>query len=863
MTHKNQKKSLRKPPVIGEKLLRIMLTGTAEEDLCGDFEEIYNDFLFEKGRIRARIWYLLQVFAYFPGWFLFSINGSFSMFANYLKITFRNIVRNKGYSFINISGLAVGMACCILIMLWVFDELNINRFHKNINNIYWVATYISHGDEKSLLYGTPPAVGTALSEEYPEIQNAVRIENGGKPVMIKCENKKHSDKIQFADLSLFRVFSFPVINGKIDYDEKDPYVILLNESTAEKYFGSEDPVGKILNIDNRYDVKVTGVFKDIPGNSTIRFKIVMPLNFLDIYIEPGFTQSWENYPFQTYLQLREGTDAEEFNEKIQNRIRKALPESRNEPFCFPFKDLYLKIRGRDYGVNVFSIIAFIILIIACINFTNLATARSASRAREVGLRKVVGAQRRQLINQFIGESMILAVIALFISIILALTLLPAFESITGKTITAHSLLNPEIAVWLLFVTVFTGILSGSYPAVFLSSFKPVKILQGSLNSGAKKPLFRKVLVVSQFTLAIVLFLLTAVIYKQSEFMQNKQTGLNRENVLYFQLKGEMKNRCETFKSLLLTHPDIKGVTMTVGKPTNLSTLWSGWTWKNKSADNDKSIPFLRMSEGFENVFGLELTHGRYFQKGEQGGVTDIIINESLAAEMEMKDPVGEIIQNDEDLFKGMFRIIGVVKNFHFRPVYRKIDPLIIFSRHDKMDFQYLYLKAGDNKIPEVIKHLKKTWNTIDGNFPFEYHFLDEDYENMYLYIKWVDKIIGSFAVTAIFISCLGLFGLASFLTEQRTKEIGIRKVLGASVSGVIMLLSKEYVKCIAAANLIAWPAAYYLMIRWLEDYAYKTDISIWMFMIPGLGTFVIVLLTAGYQSVKAARANPAVSLKYE
>ncbi len=754
------------------------------------------------------------------------------------------------------------MAGCILILLWVADEINVNRFHKNLENIYLLSTHFTSTSEKERLEYSPPALGTALKDELPEIHNMARMSSWQSLLLINCNGNSYTDRVRFADMSVFRIFSFPVIKGGISGNGNRTDIILLSESMSQKYFGNEDPVGKTLTLDKKFEMKVTGVFKDIPGNSSIKFEIVVPLEFLNKFWNPQYTSSWTNGSFFTYLQLREGVSSGEFDVKISHRIKDALPESHYEAFTFPFSDLYMKFYGHEKGVRIFSAIAVVILIIACINFMNLSAVRSVNRAREVGLRKVAGAHRKQIFKQFLGESAVLVIIAFCFSLLFAAVLMPFFRDIAGKTITLQVIYNWKVLFGLLTILLVTAAVSGSYPALFLSSFRPVKVLYGNIHSGMKGAFFRKVLVICQFSFAVVLIIMTAAIYSQFKFMKDKDPGYNRDNLLYLPIQGQMEKNYETVKKRLIEYPGIKGVSVVSQTLSGVYHRDANWTWPGKNNNIDPQVTYLRADEDFLDVFGIGLSAGKFFEKGNPVNSGDVLINKCYADMMEVKNPVGMLLRHKGQGWK--FRIIGVVKDFFFRPVDEKISPMIIFNKHTHVTSTgYIFLKVNTDNISSVTGVLEETWNRFNPDYPFTYHFFDEDFENMYRGIERTELLIRSFALLAVFISCLGLFGMASFLIGQRTKEIGIRKVLGSSTAGIILILSREFLKCITAANMIALPAAYFLLAKWLQDYAYRIEIDAPLFILPGASTVIIAFLAVGFQSVKAALANPVDALKHE
>jgi ABC-type antimicrobial peptide transport system permease subunit len=790
------------------------------------------------------------------------------MLKNYLKIAVRNIVRYKGYSFINIAGLAIGMACAILIALWVRDEISFDRFHKNGDNLYFVASKLWYGGKWQPGSGTPPALGPALKKEYPGIVNTARLQNGEASLVIRYGEKMYNEKIQAGDFSLLQMFSFPLVKGDLDSALTNPHGIFLTERMAEKYFGKKNPVGKVLNIDNKLDLAVVGVLKNMPQNSLIRFEFLVPIEIVEeINNSPGYTQTWTNFSFVTLAQLREDVSAESMTLQIKDRIMKSNNAvEKAQSFLTRYRDVYLfGITGHGWHIGriiLFSFIAVIILLIACFNFMNLATARSANRAKEVGMRKVVGASRKSIIYQFFSESLLISLISFFFSLILVSWFLPAFNNLAGKQLTLDiSNVNWFVIVGAIALVGITGLTAGSYPALFLSAFRPVKVLQGTLSSGSKASTFRKVLVVGQFAASIALIICTAVVFRQMEYVSKRNLGFEKEQTVYFRLKGEAKQKYSALKHELSAQPGVQSVTTSQALLNGV--YWNGhnWRWEGKELKSDPLVTYLHVDADFIKTFNMELVDGDFFPPELAYPVSEntntVVVNEAFAGMMGTDNPVGRAISKEDRTYT----IIGVVKDFHYKPLYNRIGPLIFFVR--PQSFNILYAKIGAGNIDQTIDRIETVFKKFNPRFPFQYSFLDETFDRQYRSEKRIGKIFRSFAFLAIFISCLGLFGLASFMAEQRTKEIGIRKILGSSMGNIIVLLLKEFVKWVVIANIIAWPAAYSIMSSWLRDFAYRTGIGLDLFIFSGLAALAIAVITVSYQSIKSATANPVEALRYE
>ena len=785
------------------------------------------------------------------------------MFKNYLKIALRNIKRHKGYSFINIVGLAIGMACCILILLWVQDELSYDRFHENADDIYRVIQDINFTDHSTTWAITQGPLGPSLKEDYSEIINAVRIT--GRGLRLTYDEKSYDEGVGMADGSIFEMFTFPLIKGDPATALSDPFSIILTEEMAAKYFGEEDPIGKIIKADNQWDFQVTGVMKNVPRNSHLQFDFLIPFIFGR---ELNYTvDRWGNSQFRTYVQLQKGVAGQEVIQKISGHLFEKPTiekDARLNLQALTWIHLYSNYEydsahGDIMYVTLFSIIAFFILLIACINFMNLATARSGNRAKEVGMRKVAGAHRTDIIKQFYGESILLAFIALLFAVVFVWLLLPVFNNLAAKELSMNLSGNLSILLGLLCIAILTGIISGSYPALFLSAFQPVMVLKGSRLSGSKGSIFRKILVVFQFSLTILLIVCTAGVYNQINYMRNRKLGYDREHMIYFGMRGDMRTQFDAVKNELLQNPNILGVTASSNVPTYGYTFSNSlWRWEGQSPDEEILMRAVFIDVDYFKTFGMEIAEGRSFSREFPTDATEaIMINEEAVKAMGMESAIGKRLSIQDN----NFNIIGVVKNYHFRSLRQKIDPLILI--YNPGNSRALFARLRSDNIPQTIGYIENLWKKFAPGFPFNYRFLDEALDMLYRSEQRIGTLFQYFSFLAILISCLGLLGLASFMAEKRTKEIGIRKVLGASISNIAMLLSKEFTKWVLVANVIAWPIAYFAVSKWLQSYVYKANITIWSFILSGVLALFIALITVSYQSIKAALANPIDSLRYE
>ncbi len=852
------------PPKFAAWILERMLDPRVQYSGIGDFEERFNAIARQKGLFQARMFYWIQIVILIPSFIKNLINWSGEMIINYLKIAFRNIRRHKGYSFINIAGLAIGMAICILILLWVQDEINFDRFHENAENIYRVNMIDARFGVVWPIVSIP--VGPGIKQEFPDVIDSTRVRSFSG--LVTREEKKYDEVGAYADPSFFEIFSFPFVKGDSKTALSAPSSIVISQEMARKFFSEENPLGKNLKLNNALDLTVTGIIKDMPQNSHINFDFLVPF---DIFEKNDREPShWGRFQVTTYVVLQDGAPFEELENKIAGLLQQHNVGEGPKLGLEPITRIHLYARdgGGDIRyVYVFSIIAVFILVIACINFMNLTTARSSTRAKEVGMRKVTGAQRADLIKQFMGESVLFSFMALVLATILVILLLPAFNKLASKQLVLISLGNWSIVVGFVAIALFTGLLAGSYPALFLSSFKPVNILTGSLipvTGGTKKTVFRKALVVLQFSISIFLIISTFVIFKQLHFIRNRNLGYQKEHVISLPLRGTAAQQYEAFKSELLQDSRILHVAAASEVPILIYYLHMGYDWEGKDPEKESRMNELLVDHDFIETMNMTVVQGRGFSKDYATDTSEAyIVNEAAVKAMEIASPVGKrfFAPTHSGMREGT--IIGVVKDFHFRPLHDEIDPLVMFIAPNKFRYLCIRVKSDISDLPGTLGYIENIWQKFAPNFPFTYGFLDETFDRLYRSEQKTGSVFSYFTYLAIFISCLGLFGLAAQMTEMRTKEIGIRKVLGASVSGITLLLSKDFMIWVVVANVVAWPTAYFAMNKWLQNFAYRTSIGIDVFFMSGLLAFVVALITVSFQSIKAAIADPVDSLRYE
>jgi len=835
--------------------------------ITGDCSEEYKQIVQQKGKPGALLWIWGQVFSVMALSLKRSLLFGGTMFINYLKITLRNIKRHKAFSFINIAGLGIGLTISLFILLWVHDELSYDRFHKNYKNIYRIVEHwvISDGSVNPGAT-TPYPLGPALRDYYTEVEESLHfiIEDG---TLVGYKDKRfYENKFAFADAYFFSLFSFPLLKGSSETAIKDLNALVISQSMAKKYFGNEDPMGKILTINARHDFIISGIMLDMPRNSHIQADFICNFEFL---IANQWSMRWVDHQYYTYLKLRPDTDVEAFGAKIKTFIN----DNQRDPTTIhialqPLKDIHLRSnfnydmagtsQGKALYVYIFSIVAVLVLLIACINFMNLATAKSANRAKEIGVRKVSGASKNNLIKQFMGESFFMSFLALLFALICVAVLLPEFNSLSGKNLNSMSIINGSMFFYSLVLAVITGLLAGIYPALYLSSFNPSYVLKGKLRSGAKSRYFRGALVVLQFSLSIILLIGTFVIRDQLTYMQHKNLGINKDNIIYMEMRGKLKNHRDAFRAELTQNPEIKSVTTSSELPTNIRWATTGVDWEGKTPGYRIHWSVMSVDFDYIDTFGLEILEGRNFSKEMLTDTnTAYIINETGADVLGYESAIGKKFS----LWDTEGTIIGVVRDFHFNSLHEQIEPLII--KANPRWNSLVFVKISSNNIRGVITKIEEINQHMNPDYPFQFHFLDAEYEGIYLSEERTGRLFQCFSFLAIFISCLGLFGLSSFMAEQRTKEIGIRKVLGAKVSVILLQFLRDFTKWVLIANVIAWPIGYFVMRQWLKNFAYRTDFDLRIFFLSGVITLLIAVTTVGYKSIKAATANPVDSLRYE
>jgi putative ABC transport system permease protein len=789
------------------------------------------------------------------------------MIKNYLKIAFRNLLKNKGFSFINILGLSVGMASAILILLWIQNEVSYDQFHEKKDRIYeaWNKDFFSG---KLQCWNTTPMIfARSVERDFPEVEQATRV-NWPSSYLFSVGEKRLTVKGNIVDSNFLNVFSFPLLKGNADIVLKDMYSIVLTEKLAKKIFGNEEAVGKQIRIDNKDNFTVTGILKDLPNNTRFTFEYLLPWAYLRKLGNGSDDQNWGNNSTRNYVLLKPNATLASLAPKLKFIKRKYdKSEATNEMFLYPISRwrLYSNfVNGMEDGglidfVKMFGVIAAFILLIACINFMNLSTARSEKRAKEVGIRKVVGANKSSLIGQFLGESILISLIAGLFALLMVQLSLPAFGQLTGKELFLD---YGNVYFWLIFIgfIIFTGVIAGSYPAFYLSAFKPVKVLKGTFLKSDKIVTPRKVLVILQFTFAIILIICTAIVKEQIIHARNRDIGYDKNNLLFIYLTGDLEKKYPLVKNELLA----AGIASSVSK--NSSPITQGWSdtwgfqWEGKAADDKTDFDRFSADEDLGVTIGLQFVKGRDFNLKQYGtDSTACILNESAAKAMNFENPIGKIVKDNNI----EWHVVGVIKDFILQSPYHPTKPMVIEGA--KLGwFNVMHIKFNNkNTAADNLKKAEPIFKKYNPQYPFEYNFIDEDYATKFKAEQRTGTLAGLFAGLTIFISCLGLFGLAAYMAESRIKEIGVRKVLGASVTSVVTLLSKDFVTLVAISFMLASPVAWWLMHNWLQNYPYHVTIEWWIFAFAAIVSILIALLTVSYHAIRAARANPVKSLRTE
>ncbi len=868
-----EKKS-EKYPFIPYLILRLFLNGEDFYEFSDDIDEVYQHMAGSGPKWKARTWYWFRVFESIPSIIMDNIHWRLIMIKNYLKIALRNFQKHKGYSFLNIAGFSIGIACCLLILIYVRHELSYDKHHQDVERIYRIAQDIRTKTANRIFACVSPMVAPTLKADYPQVEYAARIIPARSRLVRREATFFYEDRFMYADQELLDLLTFQFIQGNPQEALTRPNTLLISQRMAHKYFGNVEPLGKTLEI-NQENYEITGVVADSPENTHIKYDLIASLGTLKDWNEMS---NWYSTMFFTYLKLKPNVDVEEFFSQVSRLADKYVGEQLDNwgtvfhYFLQPLSSIHLHSHisydleppGNPVYIMIFSFVGLFILLIACLNFMNLSTARAANRAKEVGLRKVVGAQKLQLISQFLGESLLIAFLSLGLAMVIARFAVPFLNRLTGITLIFDVLLNPFVLLSLIGGTFLVGLSAGLYPAFVLSAFRPAVTLKGTLSTGSRGLSLRTILVVVQFSISVVLIIGTLTMYKQFNFMKNQYLGFEKEQKLILPLRGgiDIQKSFEAVKDMFSKHPSIAGVTVSSTVP---GRGVSNFSIKLVGEDDSKNQSMYHMyfDDDFIPIYGIEMLAGRVFQKDMK---TDFmgafLINEAAVKAFGWNNPEEALGKHLLTGYGGRTNpVIGVTRDFHYRGLQSQVEPLVM--EFLPWNFRYVTLSIDISNLKDTLAYVESQWKTVFPGYPFERFFLDTDFDRQYRADEKVGSLFGIFTLLGLVIACLGLLGLASFTAESRTKEIGIRKVLGASVGGIVLMLSRQFTKWVLLANCVAWPVAYYFMFKWLKNFAYRTSIGIWPFVLSGAFALMIAFLTVSYQSIRAAVANPVKSLRYE
>ncbi len=875
------KKQKDTPPAFAAWILGRISRREDRLSILSDFSEIFEEMVVEKGHFRARHWYWIQVIRSLPPFIINHFYWRSAMFKNHLKLAFRIIKKHKGHSVINIFGLAVGFACCLLILLYIHYELNYDKFHKNYPNIYRI---LKKRPGEKFHNSASSRLAPALKENFPEVIAATRV-NKIEGVINFDEKSLMEDRIFFVDQDFLDVFTFPVIAGNPESALDDPFSVMITEDMAVKYFGNKGPVGQTISISdenrfdkfftpsNRHDYKVTGVLKNVPQNSHMKFDFLASFSSMEALRGENDMNRWDVYLDRTYVLLSEYCNPDELEQKIEQYLLQSDVETKyclqslGDIHLFGNLNTELEPNSDISYIYLFSALAFFIMVISCFNYINLTTARAAHRAKEVGMKKVVGAERRQIAHQFLGEAGAFAFIAVIFSFALVKMTLPTFKLLINRDLSFTDLISSHMLPILFGVVILAGIGSGIYPAIFYSSFRPIRMLKGTLNTGTKgSSLLRNSILTTQFVISTVMVIATITVYHQLHYIRNKNLGYNKDLVLAVDIKdGNLRTNFAPFMHELRQNPQILSIAASSSLPNNISASYTT-RWENMGDLRPFDTYMTFVDPDFIDFYGLKITRGRSFYHDFGKELKNAyILNETANKRLELDESIGKRI----NLSGREGVIVGIIEDFHFQPLHNEIEPLALSLYQEGINFfpyngiEYFSMRIRSMDIQNTLSGLKRTFKKFSPDYPFEYSFLDDNFDKIYRSEQKLGQAFSYFALISIFITCLGLFSLSSFTVEKRTKEIGIRKVLGSSLPGIFILLTKESAKWVLLGNIIGWPVAYFAMNKWLQNFAYRTDIGIWTFAVPSALVLTIALCTISYQTIKAATANPVDSLRYE
>ncbi len=878
---------------LGHRILSSVLGRGEHFTMIGDLEEIHREISLERGAFRAGLWYWSQILRSLPSYIIHLVYWSAVMIRNYFVTTLRTIRKQKAFTFINVFGLAIGMAACLLAILYIGDELGYDRYNTKADRIYRLTARILRQGQEINISGAGAPVASALKEGFPEVEDTVRFREEGNIRVKAGEASFREGNVVYSEPSFFNIFTVPLLQGDAGTSLAAPRTLVLSRTTAVKYFGRDNPLGKTLHIDGTQEWTVTGVFEDIPRASHFHFDFILSFVSLEVEKDP-LASSWMSFNFQTYILFREGASPRDLESKLNPLLMSHIaPEVKQtmgisldeflkrsdmqlENHLQALTDIHLRAGDgiAEFEANsdikyiaLFTAVSLFILLLAVINFVNLATARSSGRAKEVGIRKVLGSFRRDLVGQFLLESLVFSLIAFLAAILLVALALPMFNQLTGKQMDLALLATPGMAASALGLVLAIALLAGAYPAFFISAFMPAPVLRGELRAGIRGGLMRRALVVFQFAVSVVLVVGTFVVFSQLRYIRNEKVGFNRDQVLVLDNTSLIGARAEALKEEMLAYPRVVRASLSgfLPVPSNRARMIVA-AEDDPDGRNAPPIGVWTVDHDYLETLELNLASGRNFSRDLATDSETAILNQAAVRAFGYDEPLGKrvILHDIDEASQGFvqhsFIVVGVVEDFNYESLRQAIEPMMLRLGTSR---SRLILRIQGEDVSGTIETLRRKWTEFAPGEPFEYFFLDERFDRMYESELRIGRIFGSFAGLAVFVGCLGLFGLAAFSAAKRTKEIGVHKVFGATVPDVIRLLVREYVLLVGIANLIAWPVAYILMSGWLRNFAYRTAIGYAGFVGTGLATLLIAILTVGFQSAKAASANPAEILKYE
>ncbi len=864
-----------RPPRSGEWILKRLYQDDGKHTHVGDFAEIYRGILAEKGRLHAAAWYWTQLLRSLPGFLANKVYWGLSMLRNYAVISFRNAVKNIGFSLIALLGLGIGLACFILILAYVRFEMSYDRFHENSGRVYRVISAKVPAGQKPGEFdrNNPSLLAASLKAEFPEVHHATRIyARTDIQAVLKAGDRVFAEKGLFVDGDFLQVFSFPLIRGNRATALATPASIVLTKTTARKLFGEEDPLGRQISFrreNGMGEASVTGVVEDVPRNSHLRFSYLLSVATLEADKKNSYMfDNWGVGNFVIYVELSGRGQKESLEKKMEAWLEKNRAESYEaglQLFLQPVEDIHLRsnVRGELSTNNeiryiqLFLAIAVLTLFIAAVNYMNIVTARSSTRAREIGIRKVTGANRRQLFEQFLGESLVFAFLSLIMAMAIVRLALPRFGAVSGVDLRLEDLAAGPFLWLVVGATVLTGIVSGAYPALVLSAFQPVRVLKEHAAAGKKGSRLRNLLVVGQFTASIALIVCALIVSGQLRFVQSQRLGFDREHVVVIPIREpETAAKAGVIRTEMLRCPEVESASRTSGLPTRIENRIINAGFKSDAGETVKiTYHFDYVDENFLDVFKVELAAGRNFSPGPAANMDAVLVNETLAKMVGWADPLGKEVP----FIRGAKRVIGVVRDFNFMSFHEPMGPLVLIPSAG----ENLAVRTRPGDVSKAIAVLRNSFERNTTTQPFDFFFLDDDFNALYRKERRTGEIFGAFAIVAVIIACLGLLGLAAFAVERRTKEIGIRKVLGASAPHLAFRLGREFLGLVLIANVVAWPIAYYAMSRWLQDFTYRIELGVWPFLLAAAGALVFAFLTVSTQTFRAAAADPVETLRYE